>query len=104
MEAVMKPFALFKGIAVVALAVGLEAAFLLDVSVPSREVILAQRRAEGAGLAGRAPAAPCPDAPDVDASPFAVPAFQWTPSVRPPRPAHPPVIARRPVARPGPAR
>jgi hypothetical protein len=98
MEAVMKPFALFRGIAVVALAVSLEAAFLLDASVPPRTAILAERRAAAARSAAVA-------GPAVDASPaLTAPAFLWAPSDRAPRPPSAPAAARRPVARPGSAR
>jgi hypothetical protein len=58
MEVVMKPLALAKALVLVALAVGLEAGFLLQTSVPPREVILAARRASPAVVEAETPPAP----------------------------------------------
>jgi hypothetical protein len=56
----MKPFAVAKALALVALGIALEVGFLLDAAVPPREAILAEHAARPAAVAQgeRPPAAP----------------------------------------------
>jgi hypothetical protein len=68
MEVVMKPLALAKALALVALALALEAGFLLDAAVPPREAILAERAARAAAVA-RAEAEPSAGVAQAPASP-----------------------------------
>jgi hypothetical protein len=65
----MKRFALAKAAAILALSVGLEAGFLLQAAVPSRDVLLAARARSAATRIAEAPPAAAP-ARAVDRSPM----------------------------------